>query len=540
MPSVQRLMGTALALLLVATAIGPGCFAPPALLAAVDVDAELTLRLMPPGTTLHQLALAGGVSLSGFVVPSDAGAPVVLHLQESSGSPGSLKFHDGVVAAQLAELGFASLMLDYSGVGMSASGDASMDDFERDVHAMYAEAVRLAGGDESRVVLRGTSLGTLGAALLLRDGARPAAVLLHVPVMPDTAVPRMGARLHGAVAGWLAHAIFRDLCEVDVPSALARCEAPLVVITGRDDFLLDDDERAALEHAVRESGGEWLVRDEGHLWLTAAAHALQPEETAVLRDLLPGVPDADARLARLLARLPPDVSARFGGGPTRTRLREVSRAVLNGDARLAAAFALCDDGASFAALRRRMLLDERPYEVELSFDELCEVVRGDARLPPMPIDLLERLSLPSDLFDRFGTGLGLVLEPVAATKWVADTMRGEPIAFGFSVELPLERLEEHFDLAATESALSDAGVPDDVRGTLLLRLALEAQRVPTRVRQAPDGVVVLEAGTRDGWTTLDLREPAEFSAFSFRVGQRFGRAATEVLEAAGRETPAAP
>ena len=57
-------------------------------------------------------------TLRGLYVPADEGAPLVVHFAESGGSiPQSL--HTRGQYRQLAELGFASLAVDYRGVGLS-------------------------------------------------------------------------------------------------------------------------------------------------------------------------------------------------------------------------------------------------------------------------------------------------------------------------------------------------------------------------------------------------------------------------------------
>lgn len=108
-----------LPLALLALAVAPGCLTPPALLPALHVDGELAIELYPPGTERVSVEVADEVVLRGLFVPSDDGAPVVLHLLESSGSVASLKYHYAPLLGQLTDLGHASLAVDYTGVGAS-------------------------------------------------------------------------------------------------------------------------------------------------------------------------------------------------------------------------------------------------------------------------------------------------------------------------------------------------------------------------------------------------------------------------------------
>src|SRR6185369_9584719 len=104
-----------------------------------------------------------GVRLRGVFVPSDPGAPVVLHLLESGGSVTSVDFPYSGVVAQLSDLGYASLILDYRGVGES-DGERSVDHLRPDALAMWGEALRRAGAADGAarcVVVRATSIGSV-------------------------------------------------------------------------------------------------------------------------------------------------------------------------------------------------------------------------------------------------------------------------------------------------------------------------------------------------------------------------------------------
>src|SRR5688572_14866681 len=128
--------------------------------------------LYPPGTEIRPVSKPDGQWLAGLHVPAGPGAPLVLHLSDSSGSPAGACTDFGVLALQLRELGFASLFVDYTGVGLSA-GERSVKNLGPDAEAAWSAALKLVEGDPGRVIVRAISIGTIAAAKLLEAGARP-------------------------------------------------------------------------------------------------------------------------------------------------------------------------------------------------------------------------------------------------------------------------------------------------------------------------------------------------------------------------------
>ncbi len=103
MPTLRSTSRTQALAVLLSCSLAGGCLAPPALLPPYDVDLERALAEYPPGTEKVELALSADDRLRGLFVPSDAGAPVVLHLLESSGSVGSCRFSYGELCSELSE-----------------------------------------------------------------------------------------------------------------------------------------------------------------------------------------------------------------------------------------------------------------------------------------------------------------------------------------------------------------------------------------------------------------------------------------------------
>ncbi len=285
-----------------------GCITPPAILPGGQRVLTLDPERFPAAAEGVELSLETGEVLRGVFVPSDPGAPVVLHLLESSGSITSdhtvltsglltLGFHPGprAVIAALADRGYASLVVDYGGVGAS-TGERSPEHLARDASAMWADAVARAGGDPSRVIVRGVSIGTLAAAALIEDGAEPGAVSLLLPVQHDTVVGHFATESYGGLLSTLVTPWFDEVGEADLAAALQRVQAPVVVGVIEDDELLPPDEQAALRALVEAGGHTWFVLPgateadgqlfgmvlRNHFLATGTARSLQPAEAELL------------------------------------------------------------------------------------------------------------------------------------------------------------------------------------------------------------------------------------------------------------------
>jgi len=282
----------------------------------------------------------------------------VLHLLESAGSVTSDQYTywrsetSGTVYVpggrevyqQLADLGFASLVLVYEGVGAS-EGERSPENLRRDVLAAWREAVARAGSG-ARVVVRGTSIGTLGAALLLDAGERPAGLVLAAPVLADTVALHFGRERYGAVLTALAALVLSPVTDVDLDAALRAAPVPHAVWAHPLDELLSVEDELRLGLAVEIAGGRWhdlpwepsKVRiPEGlplpaHVLATAMARELLPGEDAFLQDLFPGIVPREDRIASLRMGLAPKIAARFPpGSPAEERLHHHAATRLGDD-----------------------------------------------------------------------------------------------------------------------------------------------------------------------------------------------------------------
>lgn len=364
------------------------CFTPPAVMEAGRP--AIDLASFPPGTELVELPVEDGAVLRGVFVPGPPGAPVVLHLLEATGSisfggmpMGTIyKGHDepsasprdwhapppalpaldpedglprernekaGAVqynfVASLRALGLSTLVVDYEGVGAS-SGERSPLNLRRDARAAWDEAVRRAGGDPRRVVLRGTSLGSLAAATLLADGVEPAAVTLLAPVRAESVTENFARPGYGDVVAAFAGWLLRDPVDVDLLATIESLRVPLLVVVPADDFLLPESERALLAQAVARAGGTLVTRHEGHVELAVASRDLLCSEVGFYERELPGwIPDREAAAVtwwREHGADPATAAALDAGSPAAERLRAVLRGTVPPSPGLAAALALSD------------------------------------------------------------------------------------------------------------------------------------------------------------------------------------------------------
>ncbi|MCI0588311.1 MAG: lysophospholipase [Planctomycetes bacterium] len=483
-----------------------GCLAPPVLLPPIQVDLERALPRYPQGTERVELALASGERLRGLFVPSDEGAPIVLHLLESSGSVGSARLDYGELCAELSDVGFASLLIDYTGIGLS-DGEASADHLERDARAMWEEAVRRAGGDPGRVVVRGVSLGAISSALLLKGGARPRSILLLAPVLEDSVVARFARAFRGPLAGWFAGLVYRRAADVSVVEAIRGGGVPVFLVSGDDDPLLDEGDRRALDQAASANRGGLFRREGDHVLVSIEAHSLLREERPLLGRLFPEGPPAAKRLQGLLASLPPDIAARFEPGTAgHARLADLSRHCRVGDPVVLAAAASGSANGESAA--RMVWLHRKRAWPALPFDDLAASLSLDDPARDLPLDLVEDYSRTIDLPRSYG-GAWRVLDGdsiVAAAQGPGIDTGVRTWSLGLAF-LGGVRVELATDLSRLYLGLRARGLAEDDARRQFARILLKGQRIPDRLTRAPDGRLVLEALEGGAWRALDLARP---------------------------------
>lgn len=192
-----------------------------------DVDRNIRASPADIGLTFAPLKLptADGEILDGWYVPTQnkaRGLVVLFH-----GNAGSIAqrldylrmFHD---------LGFATLMLDYRGYGLS-SGSPSEEGTYLDATAIWRHATQALGFPAGRIVLFGESLGG-GVATKLATEVRPAALVL---ASTFTSLPDVGADLYPLLP-------IRLLANIRYESMLRlkQIACPTMVIHSRNDDVI--------------------------------------------------------------------------------------------------------------------------------------------------------------------------------------------------------------------------------------------------------------------------------------------------------------
>lgn len=402
--------------------------------------------------------------------------------------------------ARLAALGWGGLCVDYEGVGAS-EGERDPDVLHRDALAAWNEALRLADGDASRVILRGTSIGTLAAALLLQEGIRPGAVLLVAPVRAETVALNFARGSWHPALLWCARWFVRDAVDVDLIDALGRCPSPLLVVVPRDDALLPADEAALAEQAVARAGGVLLVRRLTHEGLALAGRDLLAVELAFVQRRAPDLlPD---RLSLALetwraASADGDVPTQAfdAGSAARARLEVVlAQAVLPTPAcSLAAALAgVRDEELPLVADWLSWLPAERLAGRELS--ELVALLDLDDPAGRLGAEILAEASFVTS--GLLAVDLASLLELHAARVRSVETPLMQ-FSLSASAGVTTRDSEAVFlaSLIGWRAKLVDGGLPAADAQRLVLRALLKAAGFADRVRIEPDGRRVLEV--RDG------------------------------------------
>jgi len=268
-----------------------GCLTPPAVPGAGW--SELDLAAFPKGTELVEIG--GKERLRGVYRP---GSPLILLFCEARGSI-TLGAERYPLLWDLRARGAGYLCVDYRGVGAS-DGEGSPKHIAADARAAWDEALRRAGGDPSRIVLRGISLGGFAIGALLDAGVEPGGVVLAAPVRAETVVGRFADRFGKGLERGLARLLYRRPVRTDVVAAIAGTRAPTLVACGAQDPYLDDGERALFARAAG-TYVEWPESD--HYDAADSGRSLFSAERVWLDRFGPGSSDLDERV-EAAARLP--------------------------------------------------------------------------------------------------------------------------------------------------------------------------------------------------------------------------------------------
>jgi len=476
--------------LILLAASAAGCITPPAVMAAGSN--MVVMRAYPPATEMVEVPVEEGISLRGVFAPSDPGAPVVLVL---IGAGDSVSLGGGAcsnIAWDLRDRGFGALLLDWRGVGVS-DGDCSPWNLRGDARAAFGEAVRRAGGEE-RVVVRGMSLGTLAAAALLEEGARPAAVVLVTPVRGETVAVNFAYSAYWDPLVFLAAPFLRSVGDADLAAAVRACPVPLLVLVGDRDSLLPPEEEAMVREACLAAGGRFVHRPAlGHEGTYMEAAKVFPEEAEMLERLFPGVPPVGARAAAMRRAAPGEIPA-----PDGRFLRDPPA--------LGAALALAGTDPDREDWLRTIPGDRlRAFP----FDALLALVSFQD--PAGDLDPRE-LYAARGLVDAFTENGHLPMKADGLAKLASAFSLGrkstwtEPLPAQFRFLGALGVATESFDLDAPKGEMPAAAparlqLPPRESLRQAVRIMLKAAGIPDRMRE---GAGVLEAWEDGAWRAVDL------------------------------------
>jgi hypothetical protein len=498
---LARIVGGLSAAGLVALVISGSVLRPPVLMQAGNLSPERVRERLPGDAQRVELQVDERTTLRGWYVPADTGAPLVLHLLESTASVDSPTSSRALAARQLADLGFASLFVDYAGIG-SSDGERSAAHLGRDARAMWDEALRRVDGDPARVVLRCTSIGTLAALPLLHGGARPAGVILLLPVLPDTLAERFAGSFYGRAASWLARAAFRRVVDEDLLEVVRETPTAWLAVQAARDQMTSAGERAAIELAVVEACGRAAQLEEDHLVGSLVLRALCNAEMSFLTEVVPGVRDIEARWTRFSEGLPEELrepvlsdAARVAG------LRRHCGWSHTGDWRTLLAVAdFFDD--ELLATRLRWWLEEPRY-AKLDHEELRCVADLDDPGGRIPFEVLVASSRIESLSSRTFS-FRPILGPDEIERHAREAIEGggEPCA---SISSTFAGVESGVELhpGALLAQLRAHGLSDGDARRQLARALLKAYGIPDRCVTAADGTPRVEFRSKGAWHAIE-------------------------------------
>jgi serine aminopeptidase S33 family len=481
----------------------------------------------PAGHEPIEVALPSGEKLRGIFVPADEGSPIVVHLLEADGTVvardgRSLNGNPGAVVSQLADLGFASLMVDQRGVGDS-DGEASVAHFEADVHAIWSDALRRVGGVESRLFVRATSLGTIGAMVLLRDGAKPGGLVLVAPVDSAGVAERFVAARFGGVAGELAGFFLRPVADdARIDDQIARRALSTLILASPDDELWPANARGELREKVVDARAAWRgpvwpesMTDrrhpyEQHVATVRSSKSLCAEEAAFWKRFAPRI-EVDARMRRFEAALPPFARDRLERSPEAISLcRALLAERIEDVPELVAWLALLGaDGKPLRGLLDGARESRGPTPGTARNETWFDALDRDDPAGPLPVAPIVHAFWQ---FQCFPTAGAVADQPTLAN--VVELVRG--VASPGSARA--ERVWSARRVGKTEPAVSIGGdwkrwfgefngdradLGDADRARRFVRIMLKGAGIPDRVTVAADGSITLEARDGEQWVAVD-------------------------------------
>lgn len=204
------------------------------------------------GFAALKLTTADGESLDGWFVPArtdETTRGLVVFFHGNAGNIG----HRLDYLKMIHDLGFATLIVDYRGYGLS-TGTPSEAGTYQDAATVWRHATQVLGFPAGRIVIFGESLGG-GIATQLAATQQPAALVLHSTF---TSVPDVGADLYPVLP-------IRLLARINYDSLarMPQISCPVLVIHSRNDDIIPFTHGERLMQAARPPK-QFLEIEGGH------------------------------------------------------------------------------------------------------------------------------------------------------------------------------------------------------------------------------------------------------------------------------------
>jgi len=506
---IGRLLKAPCCIALFLAALHSACRAPTVLAQPEVMEFQSVLSCSPESAVAIELDIDDDATLRGILVPPPIGGPLVLHLLESGGSVAKGIGGRARTLRQLADIGVGSLMLDWTGVGLS-SGTASNQHILRDGRAMWQEALQHVEGDESRVILRSASIGTLAAADLLQHGMHPRAVVLIAPIRAETTARNFAMHRFGRFFGGLLTFAMRPIVDVDIMRAIRSTEVPVLLLQPADgDLFVSAAESDEFVKSCKVGQDGIASIEGGHVQVTLLARSLFPRELAFLSSSLPQniTPDPRVEIIRngeLANAIPPQLPI----DEALLRLERVAPLLRTASPELLLAAALSATHPWNAA-RRVWLLQApdgslpRAYE-SLDAGELIQALSLEDPAGELPIDLFGDLRAPYQALVELGAVI-MKFSP-DHLAYQSQTIGTGPARLIWSSSVNLRWLgkqEFNFDHSDAWQQLVDRGLEPTDATRQLLRILLITYGHVHRLRTDDRGSPLIEVRVEGEWVTLN-------------------------------------
>lgn len=193
------------------------------------------------------LTAGDGVKLHGWWVGAKDAAVATLFLHGNAGNV----THRGAALREIAAAGSSVLIVDYRGYGKS-EGSPSESGLYRDADAGY-DWLLAKGFAENRIIIHGESLGT-AVAVELAERKHCRGVVLEAPFSSARDVAGKVFPFVGPLVMW----------GFDSMARIGLLRAPLLVIHGDRDEVIDIELGRKLFAAAREPKRMWVIAGGGH------------------------------------------------------------------------------------------------------------------------------------------------------------------------------------------------------------------------------------------------------------------------------------